>query len=159
MECFMSYVIRQSTNSARDNWIIMRIAGVNIPDEKRVDIALTYLYGVGRSNVVVILQKAQIDGATRVKNLTEDDQKRITKVLDGHKVEGDLRAEIQANIRTLKESGAYRGVRHARNLPVRGQRTRSNARTKRGKRVTIGAIKKEIATKIETAVKAKEAGK
>lgn len=137
----------------------MRIAGVNIPDEKRVDIALTYLYGVGRSNVVVILQKAQIDGATRVKNLTEDDQKRIAKVLDGHKVEGDLRAEIQANIRTLKESGAYRGVRHAKNLPVRGQRTRSNARTKRGKRVTIGAIKKEIATKMETAVKAKEAGK
>lgn len=137
----------------------MRIAGVNIPDEKRVDIALTYLYGVGRSNVVVILQKAQIDGAIRVKNLSEEDQKRISKALDEHKVEGDLRAEIQANIRTLKESGAYRGVRHSKNLPVRGQRTRSNARTKRGKRVTIGAIKKEVATKMETAVKAKEAGK
>ncbi|MBI4084488.1 MAG: 30S ribosomal protein S13 [Candidatus Levybacteria bacterium] len=137
----------------------MRIAGVNIPDEKRVDIALTYLYGVGRSNVVVILQKAQIDGAIRVKNLSEEDQKRISKALDEYKVEGDLRAEIQANIRTLKETGAYRGVRHSKNLPVRGQRTRSNARTKRGKRVTIGAIKKEIATKMETAIKAKETGK
>ncbi|MBI4097163.1 MAG: 30S ribosomal protein S13 [Candidatus Levybacteria bacterium] len=137
----------------------MRIAGVNIPDEKRVDIALTYLYGVGRSNAVVILKKAQIDRAIRVKNLSEEDQKRISKALDEHKVEGDLRAEIQANIRTLKETGAYRGVRHSKNLPVRGQRTRSNARTKRGKRVTIGAIKKEVATRLETAAKAKEAVK
>lgn len=129
----------------------MRFAGVNIPDEKRVDIALTYLYGVGRGNVVEILKKAQIDGATQVKNLTEDEQKRITNALDKIKVEGDLRSEVYANIRILKESGTYRGMRHSHNLPVRGQRTRSNARTKRGKRVTIGAIKKEVAVKIEAA--------
>ncbi len=133
----------------------MRIAGVNIPDEKRVDIALTYLYGVGRSNVVEILKKAQIDGATQVKNLSEDEQKRITNALDKIKVEGDLRSEVYANIRILKESGTYRGMRHSHNLPVRGQRTRSNARTKRGKRVTIGAIKKEVAAKIEAATVAK----
>lgn len=133
----------------------MRFSGVNIPDEKRVDIALTYLYGVGRSNVVGILEKAKVEAATRVKNLSEDEQKRITKVLDEIKVEGDLKTEILGNIRTLKESGAYRGSRHSRNLPARGQRTRSNARTKRGKRVTIGAIKKEVAAKIEAAATAK----
>ena len=134
----------------------MRIAGINIPDEKRVDIALTYLYGIGRSNVVGILKKAEVDAATRVKALSEDQQKRIQKVLEALKVEGDLRAEVLGNIKRLKEIGAYRGIRHTRNLPVRGQRTRSNARTKRGKRVTIGAIKKEVAAKmgLDTSAKA-----
>ncbi len=136
----------------------MRIAGVNIPDEKRVDIALTYLYGIGRSNVKNILKAANIDASRRVKDLTEEEQKRITKALDAIKIEGDLRAEVLENIKRLKEAGTYRGLRHIRNLPVRGQRTRSNARTKRGKRVTIGAIKKEIAAKMEAAAKAK-AGK
>lgn len=126
----------------------MRIAGINIPDQKRVDIALTYLYGIGRSNVVGILKKADVDAAKRVKTLSEEEQKRIQKALESHKVEGDLRAEVLANIKRLKEIGAYRGIRHSRNLPVRGQRTRSNARTKRGKRVTIGAIKKEAAAKM-----------
>lgn len=133
----------------------MRIAGITIPVEKRIDIALTYLYGIGRSNVVTLLKKAEVDSAIRVKNLSEDEQKRIQKALEIYKVEGDLRAEVVGNIKRLKEIGSYRGLRHTKNLPVRGQRTRSNARTKRGKRVTIGAIKKEVAAKIETAAAAK----
>lgn len=137
----------------------MRIAGVNIPDEKRVDIALSYIYGIGRSNVVGVLEKAQVDSAKRTKDLTEDEVKRLTQILDKYKIEGDLKTDVAANIRRLKETGSYRGTRHARNLPVRGQRTRSNARTKRGKRVTIGAIKKEVAAKMEAAQKAKETGK
>ena len=133
----------------------MRISGVNIPDEKRIDIALSYIYGIGRSNVMPVLKKAEIDPAKRAKTLTEEEIKRITKVLETYKIEGDLRADIAANIRRLRESGAYRGIRHARGLPSRGQRTRSNARTKRGKRVTIGAVKKEVMAKMEAAQKAK----
>jgi len=128
----------------------MRVAGVTIPDEKRVDIALSYLYGIGRNNAKVVLKKAQVDGSIRVKNLSEDQQKAVAKVLEDYRLEGDLRSDIGANIKRLKEIGSYRGTRHSKNLPARGQRTRSNARTKRGKRVTIGAIKKEIAAKIET---------
>lgn len=127
---------------------VMRIAGVNIPDAKRVDIALTYIYGIGRGNVVEVLKKTNVEASKRVHALTEDEQKKIQKVLEEYKLEGDLRAEVLANIKRLKEIDAYRGIRHNRNLPVRGQRTRSNARTKRGKRVTIGAIKKELATKM-----------
>jgi len=126
----------------------MRISGMNLPDEKRIDIGLTYLYGVGRKNVSLILTKAQIDPATRIKTLSEEEQKRLQKVLETYKLEGDLRVEIQGNIKRLKEIGSYRGTRHSKNLPARGQRTKSNARTKRGKRVTIGAIKKEVATKM-----------
>jgi small subunit ribosomal protein S13 len=137
----------------------MRFLGTNIPDDKRVDIALTYLYGLGRSNVAVVIEKAQIDASKRAKALTEDEIKRITKVLEEYTLEGDLRAEVQGNIRRLKEIGAYRGVRHSRGLPSRGQRTKSNARTKRGKRVTIGAIKKEVAAKMEAAQKSKETAK
>ncbi len=133
----------------------MRITGVNIPDNKRVDIALTYIYGVGRSNVVPVLEKAEVAAEKRAKDLTEDEVKRITKILETFKVEGDLRAEENGNIRRLKDAGTYRGTRHARGLPSRGQRTRSNARTKRGKRVTIGAIKKEVAAKMEAAAKSK----
>jgi len=134
----------------------MRIAGFNIPDTKRVDIALTYLYGVGRSNVVHILKKASVDGGKRVNALSEEEQKRIQKALEGYKVEGDLRAEVLSNIKRLKEMSSYRGLRHGKNLPVRGQRTRSNARTKRGKRVTIGAIKKEVAVKMGLVEKEKK---
>lgn len=133
----------------------MRISGVTLPDNKRVDIALTYLYGIGRSNVKGVLVAAKIDGAVRVKDLSEEDQKSITKALETIKVEGDLRTEVNADIRRLKEAGMYRGIRHIRGLPSRGQRTKSNARTKRGKRMTIGAIKKEMATKMEAAAKAK----
>jgi small subunit ribosomal protein S13 len=137
-----------NTNNARDK--LMRIAGFNLNDTKRVDIALTYIYGIGRKNVVEILKKAIVEAGKRVNALSEEEQKRIQKVLEGYKLEGDLRAEVQADIKRLKEIVSYRGSRHSKNLPVRGQRTRSNARTKRGKRVTIGAIKKEEVAKTET---------
>ncbi len=126
----------------------MRIASFNVPDEKRVDIGLTYIYGIGRNNVYDVLTKAKVDAAKRIKELSEDEKKRLQKVLEEYKLEGDLRSEVSTNIKILKEIGTYRGQRHSRNLPVRGQRTRSNARTKRGKRVTIGAIKKELAAKM-----------
>ena len=126
----------------------MRISGINLPDEKRTDIGLSYLFGVGRKNVLEILKKADIDPVKRLKTLTEEEQRRLQKVLEEYKTEGDLRVEIQGNIKRLREIGCYRGVRHSKNLPVRGQRTKSNARTKRGKRMTIGAIKKEAAVKM-----------
>ena len=126
----------------------MRISGVNIPDEKKVEIALGYIYGIGRNNALEVLEKAKVDGAKRVNALSEDEQKRIQQALETYKLEGDLRTEVNGNIRRLRDIGSYRGMRHAKNLPARGQRTRSNARTKRGKRVTIGAIKKEAAIKM-----------
>lgn len=141
----MLFVIIPSTNNAKDK---MRISGVNLPDEKKLFISLTYIYGVGRSNVKDILKKADVSGDKRVKTLTEEEQKRIQKALDEYKVEGDLRADVTSNIKRLREITSYRGSRHSKNLPVRGQRTRSNARTKRGKRVTIGAIKKDVAVKM-----------
>lgn len=128
-----------------------RIAGVDLPSHKRTDSALTYIYGVGRSNVRQILESAKVDGAKRAKDLTEEEINRLQKVIEQNfKVEGDLRREIQDNIKRLREIGTYRGLRHAKKLPVRGQRTRSNARTKRGKRVTIGAMKKEDRVKLQT---------
>lgn len=121
-----------------------RIAGIDIPLQKRTDIALTYIYGIGRSNVSKLLKETGVSGDKRVKDLTEDEINRLQKSIDKNfKVEGDLKLEIQNNIKRLREIGTYRGIRHSRNLPVRGQRTRSNARTKRGKRVTIGALKKD----------------
>ncbi len=120
-----------------------RIAGVEIPDNKRVDIGLTYIYGIGRSNVVQLMAKAAVEGSKRVKDISEEEVGRLQKALDSFTVEGDLRQEVAGNIRRLEETGTYRGLRHRRGLPVRGQRTRSNARTKRGKRKTIGTVKKE----------------
>ncbi len=131
----------------------MRVAGVNIPEQKRVDRALAYIYGIGPSNVLEVLKNANIEAHRRLKDLSEEEVIRIQKVIDTIKTEGDLRAEVVSNIKRLKEISAYRGVRHARNLPSRGQRTRSNARTKRGKRVTIGAIRKEVAEKMGLAAK------
>lgn len=125
-----------------------RIAGVDLAKEKRTDIALTVIYGIGRNNIASILAAAQVKPQKRVKDLTEEEMSRLQKVIAGFKVEGDLRREVQENIKRLKEIGAYRGLRHARSLPVRGQRTRSNARTKRGKRVTIGAIRKKVAERM-----------
>lgn len=127
---------------------MVRIAGVDLPDEKRIDFALTKIYGIGWGNVVPILKAAEIDASKRTNELTEEETSRLQKIIESYKIEGDLRREIQENIKRLKEIGTYRGIRHSRNLPVRGQRTRSNARTKRGKRVTIGAIKKEITTRM-----------
>ncbi len=134
----------------------MRISGVNIPDEKRTDIALTYIYGIGRSNVADVLARAQVAATTRVKNLTEDEQKRLLDALSTLRLEGDLRAEEMLNIKRLKDIGSYRGSRHIHGLPTKGQRTRSNARTRRGKRMTIGAMKKEVLAKLEASQKQKE---
>lgn len=136
-----------------------RIIGVEIPSEKRIDIALTYLYGVGRTNVKDILAKANIEAERRVKTLSDEELNRISKAMEKSVlVEGELRQQIQGNIKRLKEIGTYRGMRHTRGLPARGQRTRSNARTRRGKRVTVGALKKETRIKLETAQPKKEVG-
>lgn len=135
-----------------------RIAGVEIPLHKRTDIALTYIYGIGRNNIASIIEVAKVDGAKRAKDLTEDEVNRLQKVIEKNfKVEGDLRREVADNIKRLREIGTYRGLRHVKKLPVRGQRTRSNARTKRGKRVTIGAMKKDDRVKLEGAATTKEA--
>lgn len=132
-----------------------RIIGVDIPEKKPVAIALTHIYGVGRKNVVGIIRLAGVDGHKRAGELTSEEVSRITKVLDGYKVEGDLKKEIGENIKRLKDIGSYRGIRHSRNLPSRGQRTRTNARTKRGKRVTIGAMRKEALTATQQALREK----
>lgn len=126
----------------------MRIAGVEIPDNKRVAVALTYIYGVGRGRAREVLEKAQIDNKRRVKDLGEKEIVKIHRTLDSYKIEGDLRREISDNIQRLKVMGTYRGWRHKLNLPVRGQRTKSNARVKRGKRKTVGAISKKQAQKM-----------
>lgn len=125
-----------------------RIAGVDIPNEKKVDIGLTYLFGIGRSNVQIILEKARIDPAKRVKDLTEEEIGRITRALEGIMVEGDLRRNIGQNIKRLEDIGTYRGLRHRRGLPVRGQNTRHNARTRKGKKKTVGTVRKEVKAKM-----------
>ncbi|HRN96562.1 MAG TPA: 30S ribosomal protein S13 [Candidatus Levybacteria bacterium] len=127
---------------------MMRLVGINLPDNKRIDIALTYIYGIGRTNVYPILKEAKIEPETRSHTLNEAELGRLQKALEKYKIEGDLRAEIYENTKRLREIGSYRGIRHTRGLPVHGQRTRSNARTKRGKRVTIGAIRKEVAERM-----------
>jgi small subunit ribosomal protein S13 len=115
-----------------------RIAGVDLPRDKRVEIGLTYIYGIGRNSSKGILSKAGIDPDTRVKDLTESEITSLREVIDReHVVEGDLRREVQTNVRRLMDIGCYRGLRHRRGLPVRGQRTRTNARTKRGARKTV----------------------
>jgi small subunit ribosomal protein S13 len=125
-----------------------RIAGVDIPRDKRVEIALTYIYGIGPSLSREILEKAQVNADTRVRDLTEDEVHRVREVIDrDYKVEGDLRREVALNIKRLTEIGCYRGLRHRRNLPVRGQRTRTNARTKRGARKTVAGRRRATAKK------------
>lgn len=130
-----------------------RIAGTDIPEKKRLDISLTYVYGIGRSNVFEVLKKAEVNPAMKAADLTSEQIAKLQKIVDAMRVEGDLRKEISQNIVRLKEIGSYRGNRHNKGLPVRGQRTRTNARTKRGKRVTIGALKKEIMAKVDAAKK------
>lgn len=125
-----------------------RIAGVDLPSEKRVDIGLTYIYGIGRSNVKGVLNGAKIDPSKRVKDLTEEELNRLQKTLEALSVEGDLRRQVEQNIRRLEDIGSYRGLRHRRGLPVRGQRTRSNSRTKKGKRKTVGTVRKEAVAKM-----------
>jgi small subunit ribosomal protein S13 len=133
-----------------------RLSGVDIPDSKRLDISLRYLYGIGPVNVLVLLKEAKIAPEKRAHDLTSEEISRLQKIIDNMKVEGDLRKDISQNITRLKEIGSFRGSRHTKGLPARGQRTRSNARTKRGKRVTIGALKKEAQSKVETAKKETE---
>jgi len=125
-----------------------RIAGVNIPVDKRIEIALTYIFGIGLTKSKNILAGLQIDGNTRTKDLTERQIESLRSYIDKNfKVENDLRSEVTQNIKRLKEISAYRGVRHMKNLPVRGQRTKTNARTKRGKKVTVGSGRKAAAQK------------
>lgn len=125
-----------------------RIAGVNIPTEKRIEIALTYIYGIGRSLSNKILEAAKINPDTKTAKLTEEEVSRIREIIEkNYQVEGDLHREFQTNIRRLKDIASYRGERHKKGLPVRGQRTKTNARTKRGKKVTVGSGRKKAAEK------------
>ena len=125
-----------------------RILGIDIPSEKRLEAALPYFYGIGSSLAKKIISDCDLDPDKRTKNLTEEEIGKLQKEVEKYKIEGDLRREIQSNIKRLQEIGSYRGQRHAKNLPVRGQRTRVNARTKRGKRITIGTVRKEVAVKM-----------
>lgn len=125
-----------------------RIAGVDLPRQKRVDIALRYIFGIGPNRAGEVLQKAQVGSEIRVKDLSEAEVSRIRTIIDrDFKVEGDLRREIAMNIKRLQEIGSYRGQRHRRNLPVHGQRTRTNARTKRGVKKTVAGRKRSRAKK------------
>jgi small subunit ribosomal protein S13 len=120
-----------------------RIAGVDLPRDKRIEIGLTYIFGIGRSTSNEILAKAGVDPDIRVKDLSEDDAGKIRKIIDsGYSVEGDLRRDTSLNIKRLMEIGCYRGIRHRRGLPVRGQNTKTNARTRKGPKKTVGRKKK-----------------
>ncbi|MCE4957844.1 30S ribosomal protein S13 [Macrococcus capreoli] len=119
-----------------------RIAGVDVPREKRVVIALTYVYGIGRTTAQKILAAANVNESTRVRDLTEDELNRIREQVDGYKVEGDLRREVNLNIKRLMEIASYRGIRHRRGLPTRGQNTKNNARTRKGPVKTVANKKK-----------------
>ena len=120
-----------------------RIAGIDLPREKRIEIGLTYIYGIGRKSAQDILKAAGVDGDIRVKDLTEDQEAALREVIDKHfTIEGDLRREVALNIKRLTEIGCYRGVRHRRGLPVHGQRTKTNARTRKGPKKTIANKKK-----------------
>ena len=117
-----------------------RIAGIDLPRDKRTDIGLTYIYGIGRAAARGILEKAGVDGAIRVKELTEDKIVKLREVIErDFKVEGDLRKEVSLNIKRLVDSGTYRGLRHRKGLPARGQRTKTNARTRKGRRASMGS--------------------
>ena len=120
-----------------------RIVGVDVPKEKRIEVALTYLYGIGDTMSRKILDQAQIDPNKRAKDLTDDEVAKLTQLISAsYKVEGDLRREVSANVKRLIDIGSYRGLRHKRGLPVRGQRTRTNARTRKGPRPRVGVRKK-----------------
>jgi small subunit ribosomal protein S13 len=123
---------------------VARIAGVDIPREKRVVVSLTYIFGIGPTSSRQILAAAGVSGETRVRDLTEDEVNRLRELVERRfKVEGDLRREVSMNVKRLMEIGSYRGIRHRRNLPVRGQRTKTNARQRRGPRRTVGIRRKK----------------
>ena len=122
-----------------------RIAGVELPSQKRVEIGLTYIYGIGKSSSNRILHEAGVNPDTRVKDLTESEISAVQTIIQKNfRVEGELRRTVQGDIKRLVDIGCYRGLRHRRGLPVRGQRTRTNARTRRGKRRTVGTVKREV---------------
>lgn len=126
-----------------------RIAGIDLPREKRVEIALTYIYGIGVPTARRLLEVAHVDPDVRVKALSEEDEKKLRDAIDSLqlRVEGDLRREVQGNIKRLMDIGCYRGMRHRRGLPVRGQRTKTNARTRKGPKRTVAGKKKTLAKK------------
>jgi small subunit ribosomal protein S13 len=130
---------------------MLRLVGIDLPENKRIEIALRYIYGIGPKNALDILKAAKVNPDTRAKDLTAAEVAKLQKIIEGYKVEGDLRKEVRENVQRLKRIGSYRGSRHNAGLPTRGQRTRTNARTLRGKRKTIGAMKKEDAAKLEGA--------
>ena len=123
-----------------------RISGVDLPRDKRIEIGLTYIYGIGRARSKEILAKANVDPNTRVRDLTDEEQIRIRDVVDSYHVEGDLRREVSMNIKRLMDLGSYRGMRHKRGLPMRGQRTRTNARTRKGPRKAAIKLNKPAGT-------------
>jgi len=126
----------------------MRILGTNLPENKRLEVALTYLFGIGRTSASKILEQASISPDKRTKDLTEDEQNKLRGILEKHKIEGDLRREISSNIKRLREIKSYRGSRHSRRLPVRGQRTKTNSRTVRGNvRVTMTSGRRKLEKK------------
>ena len=121
-----------------------RIAGVNLPNQKRLEVGLTYIFGIGLPTSQKILAQANVNGDTRVRDLTDDQVTRLRDIIDRrYKVEGDLRREVAMNIKRLQEIGSYRGLRHRRNLPARGQRTKTNARQRRGPKRTVGVRRKK----------------
>jgi len=120
----------------------MRILGITIPEEKRIEIGLTVLYGIGRARALNILKKAKVGVALKPKEITVDQENSIRKAVEEFKIEGDLKREVAGNIKRLKDIKTYRGIRHSKNLPVRGQRTKTNARTKRGAKKTMGTGRK-----------------
>jgi small subunit ribosomal protein S13 len=136
----------------------MRILGVEIPDNERVEIGLTRFYGIGRTNVKKLASMSKLNLDTRVKDLTRDEVSVLMKSLESFRVEGDLKKEIRENIDRLKAIHSYRGLRHIVNLPVRGQRTKTNSRTRKGKKKTVGSLTKEAWAKIESQQKAADTG-
>jgi len=132
-----------------------RILGVQLPDGKRMEIALTYIYGIGLKSSQEILKATKVDPDKRAKDLTDEEAQVLQKKMEEYPVEGQLRKIVSENIKRLKQIGTYRGLRHKMGLPARGQRTRSNARTKRGRRQTVGAMRKEMMQKMEKASKEK----
>lgn len=148
----------QNVGRDKDKFVFLffmaRFFGLVLPDTARIDYGLTLLKGIGWTTSKKALEVANVKASKRVKELTEEEVKKISVAIEkNQKVEGDLREEITENIKRLREIGSYRGSRHAHNLPVRGQRTKSNARTKRGKRKTVGALKKEDQMKLESTAK------
>jgi len=127
-----------------------RIVGIDLPNEKRIEASLPYIYGIGLTTSKAIIKACNINPDKRTKDLTEEEINKLQREVEKLKVEGDLKREVQNNIKRLQEIGAYKGNRHAKNLPARGQRTKTNARTKRGKKQTIGTVRKDVVAKMGT---------